>query len=189
MNSFLAELRRRNVIRVAAAYALAAWIIIEAGSVLLPTFGAEESTFQVYVIIVLAGFLIALICAWVFEITPEGVKLDKDVDRTRPETGPGQSFNYMIIGLLIIALAVSVTFNVTDLRSGTDSTAEEPATMRRSIAVLPFTSLSNDPDNVLFVDGMHDWNIETPVKTCGRSDRNWASIPCLKAPSSELPTM
>jgi TolB-like protein/Tfp pilus assembly protein PilF len=156
MNSFLAELQRRSVLRVAAAYALAAWIIIEAGSVLLPTFGAEESTFQVYVIIVLAGFLIALICAWVFEITPEGVKLDRDVDRTRPAAGPGQSFNYMIIGLLIIALAVSITFNVTGVRSGLQSTGEEPAALRRSIAVLPFTSLSNDPDNELFVDGIHD---------------------------------
>ena len=82
MNSFLAELRRRSVLRVAAAYGLAAWIIIEAGSVLLPTFGADESTFQVYVIIVLMGFLVALVCAWIFEITPDGVKLEKDVDRT-----------------------------------------------------------------------------------------------------------
>ena len=99
MNSFVSELRRRSVLRVAAAYALAAWIIIEAGSVLLPTFGADESTFQVYVIIVLVGFLVALVSAWVFEITPEGVKLDKDVDRTVSDTRPGQSFNYVIIGL------------------------------------------------------------------------------------------
>jgi len=156
MSSLLSELRRRSVLRVAAAYALAAWIFIEAGSVLLPTFGADESTFQVYVIFVLGGFLVALICSWVFEITPDGVKLDKDVDRTVADTRPGQSFNYMIIGLLIIALGVSITFNVTGVRGGLQSTQEEPAAMRRSIAVLPFASLSNDPDNVLFVDGMHD---------------------------------
>jgi TolB-like protein len=141
---------------VAAAYALAAWIIIEAGSVLLPTFGADESTFQVYVIIVLAGFLVALVSAWVFEITPDGVKLDKDVDRSVADTRPGQSFNYVIIGLLIIALAVSITFNVTGVRGGVQSAPAERASMRRSIAVLPFASLSNDPDNALFVDGIHD---------------------------------
>jgi len=156
MNSFVAELRRRSVLRVAAAYALAAWIIIEAGSVLLPTFGADESTFQVYVIIVLAGFLIALVSAWVFEITPEGVKLEKDVDRTVSDTHPGQSFNYVIIGLLIIALAVSITFNVTGVRGGIESGTEARTAMRHSIAVLPFTSLSTDPENALFVDGIHD---------------------------------
>jgi TolB-like protein/tetratricopeptide (TPR) repeat protein len=157
MGSFVSELRRRNVLRVAAAYALVAWIIIEAGSVLLPTFGADESTFQVYVIIVLAGFLVSLVASWVFEITPEGVKLDKDVDHSLPgDVRIKQTFNYAIIGLLVVALAVSITFNVTGVRGGIGSTDDRPQLMRRSIAVLPFTSLSTDPDNVLFVDGMHD---------------------------------
>ena len=157
MSSFVAELRRRNVLRVAAAYALVAWIIIEAGSVLLPTFGADESTFQVYVITVLAGFLVALVAAWVFEMTPDGVKLDRDVERTVAAAGETkQTFNYAIIGLLIVALAVSITFNVTGVRGGIQTAEEEPQAMRRSIAVLPFASLSSDPDNVLFVDGMHD---------------------------------
>jgi hypothetical protein len=96
MSSFVGELKRRNVLRVAAAYALVAWIIIEAGSVLLPTFGAAESTFQMYVILVLAGFLVALVAAWVFEVTPEGVKLDKDVDHAvaapgRPKRRSGRN--------------------------------------------------------------------------------------------------
>jgi TolB-like protein len=157
MSSFVGELKRRNVLRVAAAYALVAWIIIEAGSVLLPTFGAAESTFQMYVILVLAGFLVALVAAWVFEVTPEGVKLDKDVDHAVAAPGrPKQTFNYAIIGLLIVALAVSITFNVTGVRGGIQSVEEHPMAMRQSIAVLPFTSLSNDPDNLIFVDGIHD---------------------------------
>ena len=157
MGSFVSELGRRNVLRVAAAYALVAWIIIEAGSVLLPTFGADEGTFQVYVITVLAGFLLALVAAWVFEITPDGVRLDKDVDPTTTPAGkPKQAFNYTIIGLLMIALAVSITFNVTGVRGGIQATDEQPYAMRNSIAVLPFASLSNDPDNAFFVDGMHD---------------------------------
>jgi len=156
MSSFLSELRRRNVLRVAAAYALVAWIIIEAGSVLLPVFGADEGTFQVYVMFVLAGFLVALVSAWVFEITPDGVKLDKDVDRANEAAKPQQRFNYAIIGLLIVALAVSVTFNVTGVRGGLQSAQEGPPNMRRSIAVLPFASLAADAENAQFVDGIHD---------------------------------
>ena len=156
MSSFLSELSRRNVLRVAAAYALVAWIIIEAGSVLLPVFGADEGTFQVYVMIVLAGVLVALVSAWVFEITPDGVKLDKDVDRTIAATKPQQRFNYAIIGLLIVALAVSITFNVTGVRGGLQSAQEGPASMHRSIAVLPFASLATDAENAQFVDGIHD---------------------------------
>jgi TolB-like protein/tetratricopeptide (TPR) repeat protein len=155
VTSFLSELRRRNVLRVAAAYAVVSWIIIEAGSVLLPTFGASESAFQIYVIIVLVGFLVALIMAWVFEVTPEGVKLERNVDRSEsitPKTG--RKLDFSIIGLLVIALAVSVTLNVTGMRD-TD-VAPEATVDRSSIAVLPFTSRSTDPENLLFADGIHD---------------------------------
>jgi hypothetical protein len=105
MTSFVSELKRRNVLRVAAAYAVVAWIIIEAGSVLLPTFGASESAFQVYVVVVVIGFLVSLVLAWVFEVTPEGVRLEKNVDRSTsitPKTG--RRLDVTIIGLLVIAL-------------------------------------------------------------------------------------
>ncbi len=155
MTSFFAELKRRNVLRVAAAYAVVAWIIIEAGSVLLPTFGASESAFQLYVLIVLVGFLASLVLAWVFEMTPEGVKLEKNVDRSESVTAQtGRTMDFAIIGLLIIALGISVTLNVTGMR---DSDLMPAATVNRlSIAVLPFTSRSTDPENELFADGIHD---------------------------------
>ena len=155
MTSFFAELKRRNVLRVAAAYAVVAWIIIEAGSVLLPTFGASESAFQLYVLIVLVGFLASLVLAWVFEMTPEGVKLEKNVDRSESVTArTGRTMDFAIIGLLIIALGISVTLNVTGMR---DSDLMAAATVNRlSIAVLPFTSRSTDPENELFADGIHD---------------------------------
>jgi TolB-like protein/Tfp pilus assembly protein PilF len=156
MPSFLYELRRRNVLRVAAAYALVAWIIIEAGSVLLPTFGATEGVFQVYVIVVLVGFFVAVIFAWIFEITPEGVKLDKDVDQSERRTTRKQkaAMNYVIIGLLVLALGVSITFNVTGIRNE-DAPAEAIVEEKPAIAVLPFTSLSSEPDNAVFADGIH----------------------------------
>ena len=153
MESFLTELRRRNVLRVAAAYALVAWILIEAGSVLLPTFGAPDWYFRVYVVIVAMGFVLSLIFAWIFEITAEGVKRESEVDRSidRPRK---QGFNVVIITLLGIALAVSVSFNVSGVR--TQAPAVLQAVDRSSIAVLPFQSRSSDPDNVFFADGIHD---------------------------------
>lgn len=156
MASLLTELKRRNVLRVAAAYAVVAWIIIEAGSVLLPTFGASESAFQIYVIVVIAGFVGSLIIAWIFEVTPDGVKLEKNVDRGEsitPKTG--RKLDIVIIMLLAVALAVSVTLNVTGMRD-VEVVAEAPALDRSSIAVLPFTSRSTDPENQLFADGIHD---------------------------------
>jgi TolB-like protein/Flp pilus assembly protein TadD len=155
MNSLIAELRRRNVLRVAATYAVVAWIIIEAGSVLLPTFGASESAFQTYVIVVVAGFLVSLVMAWVFEVTPEGVKLEKNVDRSEsitPKTG--RRLDLVFIGLLVVALGISVTLNVTGMRNA--NVAPPVVVDRSSIAVLPFTSRSTDPQNQLFADGIHD---------------------------------
>ncbi len=155
MTSLLAELRRRNVFRVAATYAVVAWIIIEAGSVLLPTFGASEAAFQIYVVVVGVGFLAALVMAWVFEVTPEGVRLERNVDRSQsitPKTG--RRLDFIFIALLIVALGISVTLNVTGMRDAPDT--QVAAGDRLSIAVLPFTSRSTDPENQLFADGIHD---------------------------------
>jgi TolB-like protein/tetratricopeptide (TPR) repeat protein len=148
MRNFVSELRRRNVLRVATAYALSAWIIIEAGSVLLPTFGASERVFQGYVIVVIAGFIVAVILAWIYQVTPEGVKLDRDADPAAPiDRRSRQRMNYAIIALLVVALTVSLTFNVSNI---------EPGETTASIAVLPFASRSENPDNRLFADGIHD---------------------------------
>ncbi len=154
MNSFVSELKRRNVLRVAAAYALVAWILIEAGSVLLPTFGAPEWFFKIYVIIVVAGFVVSLIIAWIFEVTPDGVKLERDIDRTNYEPQQNGRLNGVLIGLLVFALMVSLTFNITGMRDRNGATDTEPA--YNSIAVLPFESRSSDNENQYFADGIHN---------------------------------
>ena len=155
MTSLIEELKRRNVLRVAATYAVVAWIIIEAGSVLLPTFGASESAFQIYVVVVVAGFLASLVVAWAFEVTPEGVKLEKNVDRSESMTvKTGGRLGHVLIALLVVALGISVTLNVTGMR-GAHKTVS-PGVDRSSLAVLPFTSRSTDPQNELFTDGIHD---------------------------------
>ena len=154
MDSFFSELRRRNVLRLAATYALVSWILIEAGSVLLPTFGVPEWFFRAWVIVIFIGFIVALVLAWVFEVTPEGVKFDHEVDHAKqPPRNRGRS-NTIIIALLAIALGVSITFNVTGIRNQDDvAAAVSPG---NSVAVLPFTSRSADPENRFFADGMHD---------------------------------
>ncbi len=154
MHSFVSELRRRNVLRVATTYALFSWILVEAGSVLLPTFGAPESFFKVYVFIVLAGFVLSLIITWVFEITPDGVKLERDVDRSSYEPGHGGGKNYLIIGLLALALGISITFNITGMRG--DALDLSGAALHDSVAVLPFESRSSLAENQFFADGIHD---------------------------------
>ncbi len=154
MHRFLEEIRRRNVHRVATTYALAAWILIEAGSVLLPTFGIPESFFKTYVIIVATGFVIALILSWVFELTTDGVKLERNIDRSAYEPGRRVGKNYLIIGLLVLALGVSITFNVTGVRGGDTEAIEETA--HNSVAVLPFTSRSAIEENRFFADGIHE---------------------------------
>ena len=121
----------------------------------MPTFGASTVAFQIYVIVVICGFAVSLALAWIFEITDQGVKLDRNVDRSISPNGQSrQRMNPVIIGLLILALGVSITFNVTDIRGSSSQPVAD--TERMSIAVLPFDNRSSDPDNVMFADGIHD---------------------------------
>jgi TolB-like protein/Tfp pilus assembly protein PilF len=152
--SLLLELRRRNVLKVAAAYALVAWILIEAGSVLLPTFGAPEWFFQVYVIVVMSGWIVALIIAWIFEVTPEGVKLERDIDRATYQPENSGRLNRIIITLLVLALGVSISFNLLGLREPVSDAS--PNRAYNSIAVLPFENRSSEPEGRFFTDGVHD---------------------------------
>jgi len=156
MDSLFSELRRRNVLRLAATYALVAWILIEAGSVLLPTFGVPDWFFRAYVLVIFAGFIAALVLAWVFEVTPEGVKFEHEVDRSEAAPRRRGKSNAIIIALLAVALGVSITFNVTGVRDQGEIEIVSSQALSPSIAVLPFTSRSADPDNQYFADGMHD---------------------------------
>ena len=154
MASLYNELQRRNVFRVAAAYALVAWILIEAGSVLLPTFGVPDWFFKVYVILVFAGFVVSLIFAWVFEITPDGVKLEKDVDRSHHTPPRRGGLNLVLIVLLVVALVVSISFNMSGIREPELVVDSDRALS--SVAVLPFENRSADPENGYFADGIQD---------------------------------
>ena len=148
MRPFLAELRRRNVYKVGVAYAVVGWIALQAASFLLPSFGAPAWVFRVLVLLVVLGFALALVFAWAFELTPEGLKRTHEVPHEHSITHlTGRKLDFAIIGLLIAALGISVYLNLREAPRGGRSA---------SIAVLPFTSRSVDPAHAMFADGIHD---------------------------------
>jgi hypothetical protein len=107
--SLIAELRRRNVFRVGAAYAIVAWLLIEVASVLLPTFDAPDWVMKAFSSLVILGFPIALIFAWAFELTPEGIKREADVDRAESITRhTGRKLDFIIIGVLAVAALIAI---------------------------------------------------------------------------------
>ncbi|MEY2480741.1 MAG: hypothetical protein QOI04_1668 [Verrucomicrobiota bacterium] len=152
--NFFAELKRRNVYKVAIAYAVVAWLIIQAASILLPTFEAPAWVMKVAVMAVLLGFPAALIFSWAFEITPEGIKLESEIEPNKSiARRTGRKLIALTIAVAVIAAGLFV-FQVIRARS-TSSTAATTIS-NKSIAVLPFDNLSRDPDNAYFCEGVQD---------------------------------
>ncbi len=103
--SLIAELKRRNVFRVGVAYAIVGWLLVEVASVFLPALRLPEWTLTLLVFLVVAGFPLALIFAWAFELTPEGIKRETDVDPAESvRHSTGRKLDFAIIGLLVIAV-------------------------------------------------------------------------------------
>ncbi len=103
--SLFNELKRRNVLRVGAAYVVAAWLLIQVAETLFPLFGYDETPARIVVIVLAIGFVPSLILAWVFEITPEGLKREKDLDRSQSITGrTAKTLDRAIIVVLALAL-------------------------------------------------------------------------------------
>jgi adenylate cyclase len=156
MNSrnLFAELKRRNVYKVAVAYAVVAWLIIQAASILLPTFEAPEWVMKVIVLLLVLGFPAALIFSWAFEITPEGIVRETEVDAGRSIT---HHTGRKIVALtIVVALIAAGLFVFQVLRGRSTSSFAATAIPNKSIAVLPFDNLSRDPDNAYFVEGIQD---------------------------------
>jgi len=156
LHSFFAELKRRNVYKVAVAYAVIAWLTIQAASIFLPAFNAPQWAMQIVILILVLGFPIALVFSWAFEITPEGIKRESEVQPDESITRhTGRKIVALTIVLAVIAAGLLV-FQLIRARS-TSSVSTNAATIsNKSIAVLPFDNLSGDPQNAYFSEGVQD---------------------------------
>jgi TolB-like protein/cytochrome c-type biogenesis protein CcmH/NrfG len=152
VKNFFAELKRRNVYKVAIAYAIVAWLLLQAASILFPTFEAPPWTMKVFVAVIALGFPIALVLAWAFELTPEGIKRTEDVDLSKSVTRKtGRKLDFFIIAVLLLVIAILVF-----QRLHPNVSPAVSSSLEKSIAVLPFDNLSRDPDNAYFSDGIQD---------------------------------
>ena len=162
--NFFAELKRRNVYKVAVAYAVVAWLTIQAASIFLPAFNAPQWAMQVVILILVIGFPIALVFSWAFEITPEGIKRESEIEADESITHhTGRKIVGLTIALGVIAAGLFAFQTVREkstpaLReiAGAPRQSEAATVPNKSIAVLPFDNLSRDPDNAYFVEGIQD---------------------------------
>lgn len=166
--SFFNELKRRNVIRVAMAYVVAAWLIIQVVETILPAFGYSDAVLRYVVIILLIAFIPVLVFSWAFEITPEGLKREVDVASEHSITRfTGKKIDRLIMVLLALALGY-FTFDKFVLDPARDEAKMETARQEgrseaftesygdRSIAVLPFADMSPEGDQEYFSDGISE---------------------------------
>jgi len=151
--SFFEDLKRRNVIRVAAAYAVVGWLVIQVAETVFPLFGFDEAPARIVVILVAIGFPLTLIFSWVYEFTPEGLKLERDVDASRSNVRyEGKKLDRAIIVTLALALSYFAVDKFIFDPARDEMLIESDG--KRSVAVLPFADMSPNGDQEHFGDGM-----------------------------------
>ena len=152
--SFIKELKRRNVFKVGIAYLASSWLLLQISDVILGNFAAPGWIFQTILWLVIVGFPIALVFAWAFEITPEGLKKDEDVDRSvAVNPAKGRILNAVIIATLVLAVGY-FAYDEFVIEPAQDSATVDVS--QNSIAVLPFENLSSDPEQDFFADGLSE---------------------------------
>jgi TolB-like protein/Tfp pilus assembly protein PilF len=150
--SFFSELKRRNVYKVAVAYAVVGWVIAQIATQIFPFLEIPNWVVRLVIVLIAIGFPIALVIAWAFEATPEGIKRTEDVD---PVALARQPRKHVWIFVVIVGAALSIGLFFIGRYIGRNN-ASAPELPVKSIAVLPFDNLSRDPDNAFFAEGVQD---------------------------------
>jgi TolB-like protein/Tfp pilus assembly protein PilF len=200
--SLFNELKRRNVIRMALLYVVAGWVVLQIADVLFDPLGLPDWTFRLVLGLLLLGFPFALIFAWVFEMTPQGLKRERDIDRSSAGIEhAGHKMNILIAVLLVVAIAGLVIDRLipedgapvppaSEATGAPAADAAAPATAPEagepSVAVLPFVNISGDPENEYFSDGLSEELLNTLVRVGGLKVTGRTSSFAFKGQSLDL---
>jgi TolB-like protein/Tfp pilus assembly protein PilF len=147
--NFFGELKRRNVYKVAISYAVVAWLLMQIATQVFPFLEIPNWAVRLVIMLIVIGFPIALVIAWAFELTPEGLKRTEFADELPKKSARSRAWIYVVV----VAGAISVGLFFLGRHTSSKQSAELPA---KSIAVLPFDNLSRDPDNAYFAEGVQD---------------------------------
>ena len=201
--SLLSELKRRNVIRVGIAYVVVAWLVAQVLQLFLESFGAPDWVMKTVLILLAAGVPFALLFAWVFELTPEGLKRETEVDRSQsitPQTG--RKLDLTIIAVLVVALGyfawdkfahqhedAAAEEQAVAVDAGAGETPAKESVTQQSIAVLPFVNMSADADQEYFSDGISEEILNALAKIPDLHVTSRSSAFAFKGKSIDIPTV
>ena len=156
--NFFAELKRRNVYKVAVTYAVVGWLIAQIATQIFPFLEIPNWVVRLIIVLIAIGFPIALVIAWAFEATPEGIKRTEVAD-TMPAVAGQKKHAWIYVVIVGAAISVALFFlgrYTAQSREGGRPPATAGSLPQKSIAVLPFDNLSRDPDNAFFAEGVQD---------------------------------